>query len=459
MFYKLRQSARFLVTQTRKYMTEVISSEETIPFVFQHWNEEYNWWHPNTIPLDFKINGVRRLPATHESMWFDVGTIPDNQTRDIKWFSCDAAKNEILAHTPNIKFTKYSNIGDEKYILPIFIPATTYFQNHKAIGFKYLDTRILDDIRNHRAIMVLMCPSEGMSGTTGPYSQDFDTLSQWCRDNQLPKASVYYLHGNLKAPTYLQDHNFTYVPMDSFPGWVKQLTDTPAKFNPVSNKNLFLCYNRRPHRHRIITVCELMKNCLTERGIYSLGDTGLKLRCTLENIKRLDLIRYGMILDGQIPIELDLDLVKNNPANLIVPEHYSQTFMSLITETLTDDKTIFFSEKIYKSISIGHPFMVVSSPGFLAELRSRGYKTFDRWFDESYDLLPDVSDRISVIIKELVRLSKFSVDELKAIREEMKPVLQHNQDLFAEIKSSQFDNGWSDNHTYKEIKKIWDNFK
>ena len=202
-----------------------------------------------------------------------------------------------------------------------------------------------------------------------------------------------------------------------------------------------------------------MKHNLTERGIYSLGNPSLKIERTLEAINRLDLIKYGMKLDTLIPIELDLDLVKNNPANLVVPEHFKQTFISVITETLTSDKTIFFSEKIYKSISIGHPFMVISSPGFLEELRRRGYQTFDRWVDESYDSLPDVNDRISVIIKELVRLSKLSVEELKTIREEMLPVLEHNQNKFAEIKRNEFDDGWSDNHTYKEIKKIWDNFK
>lgn len=440
-------------------MTEILSTKNQIPFVFQNWNEEYQWWHPNTVPLDFRINGVKRLPATHESMWFDIGTIPDNQVRNSSWFSCASAKNEILFHTPNIKFIKHSDLKDQKYVFPVFSPATTYFKSHQAIGFKYVDPSILEDIRNHKAVMIFMCPSEGLSGMGGAYSGDFDILNQWCLDNQLPKTGVYYLHGNLKAPSYLQDHNFIYVPMDSFPGWISQDIDSPIEFNPAPNKNLFLCYNRRPHQHRIITVCELMKHNLTERGIYSLGNPSLKIERTLEAINRLDLIKYGMKLDTLIPIELDLDLVKNNPANLVVPEHFKQTFISVITETLTSDKTIFFSEKIYKSISIGHPFMVISSPGFLEELRRRGYQTFDRWVDESYDSLPDVNDRISVIIKELVRLSKLSVEELKTIREEMLPVLEHNQNKFAEIKRNEFDDGWSDNHTYKEIKKIWDNFK
>jgi hypothetical protein len=461
MFYKFKQLTRSLLTTgvRRKARRLMISPENQIPIVFQNWNDEYDWWHPNTVPLDFRINGAKKLPATHEGMWFDIGTIPSGEVQHNKWLASNAIKREILSSTQEVKFTKYSDIGDRKYIFPVFMPATTYFKKHQSISFKYVDTRILEDIRNRKAVMTLMCPSEGLSGTEGPYADDFKILNQWCLDNKLPKEGVYYLHGNLKAKTYLSDYNFTYIEMDTFPGWITQPQPSIVEFNPTSDKNLFLCYNRRPHYHRIITVCELMKNNLTDRGIYSLSNTGLKIRCTLETTKRLDLIMYGMMLDTQLPIELDLDLATNNPANVIVPEHFEKTFISIITETLTSDKTIFFSEKIYKPIAMGHPFMVVSSIGFLAELRQRGYKTFGQWIDESYDLMPNLHDRISAIIKETVRLSKLSVDELKAIREEMKPVLQHNQDLFAEIKRTQFDNGWSDTHTYKEIKKIWDNFK
>jgi hypothetical protein len=250
--------------------------------------------------------------------------------------------------------------------------------------------------------------------------------------------------------------------MDSFPGWIDYSANSVIPFKPESDKNLFLCYNRRPHLHRIITICDLMRNGLTDRGIYSFGQRDDKPLINLESFFKktcsLDLSIEFYKLNQKGYIEIDIDLLKNNPAILVVPDHYEKTFVSIITETLTSDKTIFFSEKIYKSIAVGHPFMVVSSPGYLKELRDRGYKTFNKWFDESYDDLPKMEDRIFAIVKEVKRLSTLSIDELASIREEMKPVLQHNQDLFFEIKRKQFNNGHSDHHTFKEIKKLWDKF-
>jgi len=441
----------------KKNGLNITFNKNIIPCVFQNWNDEYNWWHPNTIPLDFIVNGEKRVPATHDFMWFDVGTIRDDETRDNKWFTASASKRELLSEHPNVKFIKFSDIGDQKYVFPIFMPSNSYFKYYQNIAFKYVDSKILQDIRNKKAIMMIMCPSEGASGTEQSIN-DFNILNQWCKEYKLPKESVYYLHGNLKVSDH--DKNFNYVPMDSFPGWVDYSANSIIPFKPESDKNLFLCYNRRPHFHRIITVCELMRNGLTDRGIYSFGQRDNKplmnLESFLKNNYSSELSVEFSKLSQKSYVEIDIDLLKNNPANLVVPNHYKKTFVSLITETLTSDKTIFFSEKIYKSIAVGHPFLVVSSPGFLKELRNRGYKTFDKWFDESYDDLPKMEDRVFAVVKEIKRLSTLSVDELASIREEMKSVLQHNQDLFFEIKRTQFNDKIPDSYMFNLIKKIWD---
>lgn len=435
------------------------SKNDTILFVFQHWNDKYNWWHPNTIPLNFIVNGEKRLPATHDFMWFDVGTIRDDDTQNNKWFTASASKREILSEHPNVKFIKFSDIGDQKYVFPIFMPANSYFKVHQTIGFNYVDPQIIKDIRNKKALMLLICPNEGMSGADHN-STDFDILNHWCKEYELPKESVYYFHGNLKVSDH--DKNFNYVPMDLFPDWIDYNKESIVPFQADSDKNLFLCYNRRPRLHRIITICELMRNNLTNRGIYSFGQRDSKPLMNFESFFKNNYSSELLIefykLNRKVYIEIDIDLLKNNPANLVVPNHYKKTFVSIITETLTSDKTIFFSEKIYKSIAVGHPFMVVSSPGFLKELRNRGYKTFDRWFDESYDDLPKMEDRVFAIVKEVKRLSTLSLEELKSIREEMIPVLQHNQDVFLNIRKTQFDNDHADHYMYTEIKKIWDKF-
>ena len=54
-----------------------------------------------------------------------------------------------------------------------------------------------------------------------------------------------------------------------------------------------------------------------------------------------------------------------------------------------DKGTIFISEKTWKPIMVGHPFIMVGNKNNLKFLKDLGYKTFDKWIDESYDDIED----------------------------------------------------------------------
>ena len=69
---------------------------------------------------------------------------------------------------------------------------------------------------------------------------------------------------------------------------------------------------------------------------------------------------------------------------------------------------------------------MVAAVGNLAYLKSYGFKTFDRWIDESYDLEPNPDLRIGKITNELNRLCQMSIDELRAMEREMREVLEYN---------------------------------
>ena len=121
-------------------------------------------------------------------------------------------------------------------------------------------------------------------------------------------------------------------------------------------------------------------------------------------------------------------------------DDYKRTFISIVTETLTDGGTLFISEKTWKPIMVGHPFMVYGNQGTLAYLKSLGYRTFDRWIDESYDLEASFIKKGILITRELLKLKKYSVDELKNIRIEMRDICKHNQDLFNKLHNKNYIN-------------------
>jgi hypothetical protein len=423
---------------------------QEIIFAFEHWNDQYQWYHPNTVPLDFEINGVKKLPATHEFMWFELDTIPDWETQDSKWFGNSARKNDMLSSS--VTYKKLSDIpANSKYIFPVLCPATSYFRRHETVGFQYVGNRVIEDVRNGLAKIVFCCPNEGNSGTN-TNSRDFDILDNWCRFFNFNKEQVYYIHGNLKGPVNAE--NFTYVPIDSFPNWLPMVFDSPIKFVPVSEKNLFLCYNRRPHRHRCNMVSALLKEKLFDRGLISFGKDP---RTDPTRVVYQHLREESKILHKMSPITLDIDdLILNNPANFVVPGHHEQTFLSLVNETTTDPNTIFFSEKIYKPISIGQPFLLFSSWLSLRKLKDMGYQTFSDWWHEGYDDYPNEIDRMEAIIEQLKQLSNLSVADLEKMHNEMIPVLEHNQNVFYETKKKhKIPNSGLSDPLYAKINDIW----
>jgi hypothetical protein len=148
-----------------------------------------------------------------------------------------------------------------------------------------------------------------------------------------------------------------------------------------------------------------------------------------------------------------MDLQDNNPAIQYNIDHYSQTFLSLIPETGFSNHSVFFSEKIWKSIRIGHPFIVIGNPGMLQELHNLGFKTFNDYWDESYDNVSNLEERVNKITSILVKLSKLSTLELHGLRADMKETIEFNQNLI-----NSFGLGRSMDTIATTVKQIYDTF-
>ena len=65
------------------------------------------------------------------------------------------------------------------------------------------------------------------------------------------------------------------------------------------------------------------------------------------------------------------------------PSHYYNTDISIVSETT---QTEFFpTEKTYKSLMLGHPFILYGGKHSLRKLQALGFETFSNAIDESYD--------------------------------------------------------------------------
>lgn len=121
-------------------------------------------------------------------------------------------------------------------------------------------------------------------------------------------------------------------------------------------------------------------------------------------------------------------------------DEHQKSFCSVVTETFFDKESIkdyhnvtFITEKIEKCIAAGQPFILVGTPGYLKKLHELGFKTFDKWWDESYDEESDDIKRLNKIKEVILELSKKSLIELENMYMEMIKVLKINQRLNREF--------------------------
>jgi hypothetical protein len=146
---------------------------------------------------------------------------------------------------------------------------------------------------------------------------------------------------------------------------------------------------------------------------------------TLERVRGIldDMIwsyaRYGRYLPNDI-----------SPDNTVFQRHYDpswydNTCYSLVTETAVDTPPdIFVTEKTFKPMAFYHPFVCVAQQGHLAYLKSQGFETFENMFDESYDEIPVVTERINHIASQSKSFKKEPYSKLTWDK------LAHNHDRF-----------------------------
>jgi len=108
----------------------------------------------------------------------------------------------------------------------------------------------------------------------------------------------------------------------------------------------------------------------------------------------------------------------------------SKSFLHVVNETVFYEKFNHLTEKIFKPIALQRPFVLTSTPGSLAYLKRYGFQSFDKWWDESYDLELNPRRRLDMIAEVVKYVNSLSMDDLHTMYHDMKPILEHNNNLF-----------------------------
>lgn len=100
------------------------------------------------------------------------------------------------------------------------------------------------------------------------------------------------------------------------------------------------------------------------------------------------------------------------------------------TETVYFGRRTHLTEKTFKAIALGMPFVLVAAAGSLEYLREYGFQTFADLWDESYDSETDDIRRLERVADLLASISSMTPRELQQLQRHCLPVVEHNWNHF-----------------------------
>jgi len=316
-------------------------------------------------------------------------------------------------------------------------PVNIYFFDFDCDYFTYFDNLTLDKIRDKK-LRVLFIYSE----PDDPYLIE-KRLQELCDLNAIDRTSVFLLTGNTVSDQiigqgYLQYHEFLY----------EQQNKTASDLATANSKEKkYTCLNRIHKQYRKEFVWNLWNNDLINNAYVSYGNVP-----NIDTRGDFDIINDGFIVsqskrisyvpdmfDELLPLRADaLTEADHNNHSVNVNHFHINSYWNIAMETYLDAVGgTFLTEKTFKPIKHGQAFVILGTENSLGLLKDQGYKTFDRWVDESYDTITDVRFRWYAVFEETRKIALKSLEQLRQDYLAQLPIIHYNQEHFKRNKQAQ----------------------
>lgn len=219
--------------------------------------------------------------------------------------------------------------------------------------------------------------------------------------------------------------------------WYRDVFYFTKRSPKFSNKFLSmnrLCTDQRSYR--LLLVSKLIDKNLTTQGLIS-----LQVIKNSKNIVKQEIMNSYCKLSKQSKILVYQTLNKLNE-NLIIDQEvdgsssahlgeqeyelWQSCFLHVVSETVFFDKKLHLTEKIFKPIVSQRPFVLLGAYKNLEYLKSYGFKTFDKWINESYDDEPDNEKRLMMVCDEIEKISILPENEIETMFQDMQQILEYN---------------------------------
>lgn len=268
-----------------------------------------------------------------------------------------------------------------------------------------------------------------------PYHQK-SRLEELCRNHNLPSNCYVFISGNTQADNI---KNFVYFPDHELFYWRSAVVwnDIPQPGcdpHTLPRDRDFTFLSRVHKWSRSTIAAHLHRNGLFDNSYWSYGDVSIGDRyednpIPIHSFPGLEEYMQNFLAEG--PYRCDkLTSTEHNSHWLFVPEHYNNSYCHLVLETFFDadgSDGCFISEKVFKPMRHGQPFIVFGTPHSLATLQQLGYKTFDEHIDNRYDAVEDNEQRFKLCVAAVEQVRN---QDMHAWYSRCLPDIIHNRDRF-----------------------------
>jgi hypothetical protein len=331
-----------------------------------------------------------------------------------------------------------------KYIYPITLYCTDLFEKYETIE---LDNILIKSVKNKKAKIVFLYTTEGDWGTKQFH---FDWIDKLVDKYKLDNDDVLVINVNLKANDNYNGNKFTIIPYNFFTNMdflpidkldkysLKQFENKYIKYidnNKINKKkNHFVCFNGIPRLNRLLIFGTIKSNAkLNNTTILSLrnaqtNNSNAFYEEVLKTSTKENIINFFKNYDSNINYSYDTNDWNKiyNWGNVLNEDAHMNSFLNIVTETMWNKESIFLTEKTYKPMYMCQPFIIFGNPHSLKKLKEYGFKTFDKWWDESYDDELDLNIRLEKITNILEGIANWDFDKCFEITNQMEEVLIHN---------------------------------
>lgn len=317
-----------------------------------------------------------------------------------------------------------------------------YFFDFDCDYITYLNPQVLYKIR-HGELRLLFTYGE----PDDPHAID-RRLRELCEIHEIDRESMFFISGNTIANTI---DGMAYVCESEYLFEIQNtVIPEPTIFDHKSKK--YTCLNRVHKKYRKEFVYNLWKDGLTEDAYVSYGnvinkdsreDISVLQNSNMANpyTPWVGLHPIDHSFNQILPLSADgLDTDQHNDHTQSVDYLFTDSYWNVVMETYVGASNgVFVTEKTFKPIKYGQPFIVLGTVGTLAHLKDQGYETFSPWIDESYDQERDLRQRWYAVLELTRQFARSSLEDLHRQHTEMTSVILHNQAWFKRNKKKELE--------------------